>query len=168
MPSRIVTPVLSSKVRTLCWRRYPGHPYGCPNYDKRAGCPPQTPRLRDIICLTEPIVVVWNAFDLRAHALRMRAPHPAWSDRQVYCCLYWQGAARKALRWNIEVAKGRYGEELCVLVRPEAHGVDVTATMKSIGIVLEWPPRVKAYQVALLGTARKGLDPVCREEIGEF
>lgn len=35
---------------------------------------------------------------------------------------------------------------------PEACGVDVTATMKLIGIDLEWPPVNVAYQVALVGT----------------
>ena len=38
---------------------------------------------------------------------------------------------------------------------PEAMGLDVTATMKSIGVVLEWPPRELAVQVALAGTLKR-------------
>ena len=34
---------------------------------------------------------------------------------------------------------------------PEAAGVNVTATMASIDIDLEWPPVTVAYQVALAG-----------------
>jgi hypothetical protein len=32
---------------------------------------------------------------------------------------------------------------------PEAMGVNVTATMKEIGIQLEWPPKRWAHQVAM-------------------
>ena len=35
--------------------------------------------------------------------------------------------------------------------RPEAGGVDVTATMKKIGVNLEWPPEHMVYLVALVG-----------------
>lgn len=33
--------------------------------------------------------------------------------------------------------------------------VDVTATMRSVGIDLEWPPITKAYQIALAGKCRR-------------
>jgi len=33
--------------------------------------------------------------------------------------------------------------------------VDVTATMASLGIKLEWPPVKVAYQVALVGTPKQ-------------
>jgi len=39
----------------------------------------------------------------------------------------------------------------------EANGVNVTATMKKIGIELEWPPREYAYQVAVLGRKKRTL-----------
>jgi hypothetical protein len=37
---------------------------------------------------------------------------------------------------------------------PEALGLNVTATMRMIGIDLEWPPREFTYQVALAGAKR--------------
>jgi hypothetical protein len=67
---------------------------------------------------------------------------------------YWQGTARKQLREKImRFMRERPG--LFALAIPEARGVNVTATMQSIGIELEWPPRIIAYQVALLGKRRE-------------
>lgn len=44
-----------------------------------------------------------------------------------------------------------------VVLTPEAHGVNLTETMRSAGIVLEWPPDRLAYQIVLAGTpAHKG------------
>jgi len=38
---------------------------------------------------------------------------------------------------------------------PEAMGVNVTETMKRVGIELEWPPVNVAYQIALAGIFKK-------------
>lgn len=69
-----------------------------------------------------------------------------------------EGTARKQLEMVIEIALGQFpanrGEPL-VLRCPEAHGVDVTTTMLSLGVKLEWPPVTVAYQVALLGVAKR-------------
>ncbi len=156
-----VTPVLDESVRDLCCRPYPGHPKGCPNWGKRDTCPPAAPLLQDILTLVEPVFAVWNRFDLAAHVARMRERHPGWSDRQLYCCLCWQGTARKQLRAKIKcflheqnLANAldlKYHVDLLVVGCPEACGVNVTATLASIGITLEWPPRVWAYQVVLVG-----------------
>lgn len=148
--------VYEPSVRELCTRPYLNHPRGCPNWGKRATCPPRCQLLPKVFDLAEPTFVIWNAFDLAAHASRMRKRHPEWSDRQVYCCLYWQPTARKQLR---EVVRGfivwdRHRPPRIVLYCPEAMGVNVTATMQAIGIDLEWPPRKFAYQVAIAGTRR--------------
>jgi hypothetical protein len=42
--------------------------------------------------------------------------------------------------------------EMLVLDTPEAAGVNITATMKSIGIDLEWPPKTVTYQVVVAGS----------------
>jgi hypothetical protein len=84
----------------------------------------------------------------------MREKHPDWSERQLRCCLYWQGTARAALRRKIEAfLAGQPG--LLAITCPEACGVDVTATMSSLGIELEWPPVSVAYRVALVGTPKR-------------
>lgn len=148
MPWDFVALVHDPEVRKLCPRRYPGHPKGCPNYGKKAGCPPQAPLLLDINEPSWRTAVIWNRFEFGEHVERMRSKHPDWSERQLECCLYWQGTARKALKEQIKHFKRSY--PFYEITRcPEAMGVDVTATMKRAGIKLEWPPERYAYQVAV-------------------
>ncbi len=70
--------------------------------------------------------------------------------RQLECCLYWQPKARKQLKTRIHeffcVHNGLHIESY-----PEAAGVDITSTMKHVGIELEWPPEEVTYQVVLAG-----------------
>ena len=155
-----VKPVLDMAMRKLCTKPYPGHREGCPNYGKRDTCPPRAPALPDVMALSKPVYVVWNTFDLGAHADNMWALHPEWSARQARCCLYWQGAARVALRVKVDAFTDKecHPECDCILYCPEACGVNVTATMRKAGIELEWPvPAIKlARQVALVGTRKEG------------
>ena len=37
---------------------------------------------------------------------------------------------------------------------PEAMGVNVTATMKNIGVTLEWPPQEVVRKVAIIGVRK--------------
>lgn len=147
-----VVPVLDGSVRNLCRRPYAGHPKGCPNYGCKERCPPRSPMLADVIDLQQPVFAIWNAFDLGKHVERVRAKHPTWTERQLYCCLYWQGTARKSLREKIrQFCHVRPCSGLTIVGCPEACGVNVTETMKRVGIFLEWPPRVSAIQVVLAG-----------------
>jgi hypothetical protein len=84
----------------------------------------------------------------------MHAKHPNWTDRQIRCCLYWQSKARKELREKLKLFLSEH-PEFIVLTTPEACGVDVDATMASLGAKLEWPPVSLAYQVALVGSPHK-------------
>jgi predicted metal-binding protein len=154
-------PVIDLSMRDLCKRPYPGHPRGCPNYGKRATCPPRAPLLGDAYVLQAPCFLVVNEFDLSAHVRRMRRRHPGWSDRQLRCCLYWQGTARKQLRDKVRRAlleaqrysireRGVWSVEYV----PEAMGMNVTATCAQIGIDLEWPPERVVRQVAFIGLRR--------------
>lgn len=149
-----VIPVYDPAVRDLCCRRYPNHPHGCPNYGKKPGCPPAAPLLPDVLDLSKPVYAIWNVFDFKAHCDKMRQKHPTWSDRQVTNCLYWQGTARKQLREEICVFLDQHllGLDWVILGCPEASGVNVTETMRSISIELEWPPKTITYQVVLVGS----------------
>ena len=158
----MVVPVIDPKVRGLCVKAYPRHPRGCPNFRSKAGCPPQAPLLADYFDLSRPTYAIWNVFPIGEHVRSMRLAHPTWSDAQLYCCLYWQPRARSQL--GIEIVQftswlvgqlGNYNEMVEINRCPEAMGLDVSATMKSIGVTLEWPPREFAVQVALAGTLRK-------------
>ena len=151
----LVTPVIDPKVRALCVAPYPNHKKGCPNFGKKAGCPPQAPMLGDAIDLSKPVYLIYHKYNFKGHVERMRAAHPDWSQRQLECCLYWQGTARKGLKaaiadFNFE----HFGQFFFINSCPEAMGLNVTATMKSIGVELEWPPVNFTHHVALAGTAK--------------
>lgn len=145
-----IQPVIDYSVRGLCVRPYPGHPRGCPNFNKKSGCPPSAPKFDQYFDMSQPIYAIINRFDLASHRDRMRLLHPSWSHRQLDCCLYWQGSARKLLSIEIDrflIDYSGYEINTC----PEAMGVNITETLRSIGVVLEWPPVQYTYQVALAG-----------------
>ncbi len=149
-----VKPVIIRPAHSLCLRAYPNHKNGCPNYHKKQGCPPGVPIFNTVYDLSKPIYAIYNKFDFKGHVDRMREKHPNWSKRQLECCLYWQGTARKRLRERIEIFKKAVSEEYIVNGNPEAMWVNVTETMKRVGIELEWPPVNVAYQIAMAGILR--------------
>ena len=139
--------------KDMCKLSYYKHPNGCPNYGKKKGCPPHTRFFDEIYDLSESVYALYNIFDLKSHVMRMRDKHPEWSQRQLECCLYWQGTARKELR---EFIKGwlKNHREYTIEATPEGLGVNITNTLHNIGIELEWPPISTAYQVALAGVSK--------------
>lgn len=145
--------VVDYSVRNLCSKPYPNHPKGCPNFGKRPLCPPKCPHIEDVFDVSQDFWVVWIEFDFTAHVCRMSKKHPDWSKRQKECCLYWQGTANKMLRDALADMKyylrgtGHWKTSFC----PEAMGVNVTATMKNLDVVLEWPPKNIVRKVALIG-----------------
>jgi len=158
----LIEPVIDLSVRGLCRRPYHGHKKGCPNYDKKLGCPPQAPIIYDVLDFGKPIWAVWIDFDLANQRLRMKTKHPNWSNRQLDCCLYWQGRAKKLLGilvLNFIRNKAELGEadELKALYVPEAMGVNVTETMKNAGVILEWPPENIVRKIAFLGSPFKSM-----------
>lgn len=149
--------VIDQSMRGLCKKEYPNHPKGCPNYNKRHDCPPKVPLIGKVFDLSKPVFAIWNIYDFKAHTDKMRLLHTNqpekkdWSLRQIECCLYWQGTARKQLKSKVEDFTRKEGKHL-ILTTPEACGVNITETMKNVGVVLEWPPKIVTYQVALAGT----------------
>lgn len=153
MPWMQVEPVLLDGLPgDLCQRRYTGHRKGCPNYGKRPTCPPQAMLWTPDFCWGKTWYAVWHVFDFGTHVEKMRVAHPTWTERQLANCLYWQGTARKELRAEVlrflHILPPPVPEVHWV---PEAHGVNVTETMRRIGVELEWPPRTVTHQVALIG-----------------
>jgi predicted metal-binding protein len=156
MPTIRITPVFDQKFRGLCIKPYPLHPHGCPNFGKAIRCPPAVGLLEEVYDLQKPSYTIYNVFDLDAHVGKMRRLHPNWSERQLYCCLYWQGKARKELKSEVEKFHRTKDpmKELLVTTCPEAMGLNVTETMRRAGIKLEWPPVEIALQVAFAGIPR--------------
>lgn len=143
-----INPVIDLKVRGLCKTPYFSHPKGCPNFGLKESCPPLIKLYNQIYDVTKPVYVIYNTFDLASHVEKLRQKHPQWTRRQLECTLYWQGTARKRLREKIDIFKNDH-PEYEVTIRPEAMGVNVTETMKQIGIELEWPPTKTVFQVAM-------------------
>jgi predicted metal-binding protein len=151
-----VTPVIDGRTRSLCLLPYDGHRRGCPNFGRRAICPPEAPAFFDYFDPHHQIYAVIAEYDLAAHVERMQRLHPDWSVKQAHCCRYWQSTVRKTLRLGIrELISGRPGLSGHVVTEcPEAMGVDVTATLSAAGVELEWPPSKIVRKVAMIGKPR--------------
>ncbi len=150
-----VEPVIDNKMRKICTKAYPNHPKGCPNFSKKPGCPPGCPRIDKLISMGNLMqkYAIFNRFDFKGHCDRMRTRHPEWSQRQVECCLYWQGSARKTLREKISAFSWKH-PHYSIVDCPEGAGVNITETMKNAGVILEWPPVNYTYQIVLAGIAK--------------
>lgn len=124
--------------RSICIKKYKNHKKGCPNYGKKPDCPPDAPMFDQVFDITKPIYAIYSTYNLNAHVEKMRVKHPQWTETQLLNVLYWQGTARKYLKDNIALfnelfrSKGYYST-----TSPEAMGVDVTLTLKNVGIDLE-------------------------------
>jgi len=154
-----VIPIINPDIQTLCLRPYANHKKGCPNYNYKEGCPPNAQMFDSVCDIKKPIFAICEAFDFRGHVKRMKEKHPKWSQRQLECCLYWQGGVRKRLKIRMEVFHGAMmglnGRDYFLTDVPEAMGVNVTETMRRVGIELEWPPVDVAYKIAMAGVRRK-------------
>ena len=156
MPWARIEPVLIDGLPgDLCQRGYSGHSKGCPNYGKRPVCPPRAVLLTPEVVIGKEWYAVYNIFDFGAHVRKMRDLHPTWSQRQLECCLYWQGSARKFLKQEVVKFLHNVTPPLPIVNWvPEARGIDVTETMRRYGIILEWPPTAVAYQIAIVGLSK--------------
>lgn len=148
--------VIDYSVRELCYRPYQNHPKGCPNFGKRPTCPPRCLKLENAFDVPKGFWVVWVDFDFAIYRRNMKRKHPNWSQRQIDCCLYWQGGVKKKLKEAVVDlmyyldGRGDWYATDC----PEAFGVNVTETMKTLGVILEWPPENIVYKIAIIGIQR--------------
>lgn len=150
MSYAVVKPVIDYSVRKLCVRKYHNHSKGCPNFGKKGTCPPEIPLFCNVFDMTKDLYAVWNCFSFGKHVSRMKEKHPEWTQRQLECCLYWQGTARKQLKEKVsEFVKEHH--DMYITFCPEGMGMNVTETMKSVGVELEWPPVNYTYQIAIAG-----------------
>ena len=146
-----VNPVIDKRINGLCLKSYPLHPKGCPNWNKKKGCPPNILSLNRIINFKKEIYIIYNKYNFKQHCNKMKERHPNWSKRQIECCLYWQGTARKQLKEKIKLFFKEF-PNYYIIKCPEGSGVNLTETMKQLNIELEWPPINYAYQIILAGT----------------
>lgn len=75
-----VNPVINHSVRGLCVKQYYNHPKGCPNFNKKNGCPPNAKYFEDVYDLNKPIYAICNIFQFNKHIEKMKFNHPDWSE----------------------------------------------------------------------------------------
>jgi len=141
--------VIDLRARDWCKLPYPNHLRGCPNYGKKAGCPPKAPLFESFV--ESPFTLVAVGFNLAEWTKKMKDKHPNWSDRQTRCCLYWQGKVRKVLR---EECNRIASDDELILYNPEAMGVHVFKTCELVDVKLERNPQNIVWKVAIIGKDR--------------
>jgi len=139
---------INYKAREWCKLPYPAHTKGCPNFGKNPYCPPTAPLIEDWLGDYRQAWFICLAFNLKEHREAMLAKHPKWTNRQANCLLYWQPKVNKALKLAVShFAVNRLnGITYC----PEAMGLNVIATAKSVGIPIKTKPIDTIYKIALV------------------
>jgi hypothetical protein len=121
------------------------------------------PLFEDVFDTSQNIWALWAEYDIAYHRERQRERHPGWSERALVNPRHWQGTVRKFLREKaqqlLEIAAGcqprlRDSQGFFYTTCPEAMGVNVTATMKNVGVRLEWPPKEITRLIYLAGVKK--------------
>lgn len=71
-----VKPIIDAAMRSLCRERYPNHPRGCLNWNKKKGCPPKAKMIDKILDMNKPIFAIYNKYPFGEHVQRMKNKHP--------------------------------------------------------------------------------------------
>jgi hypothetical protein len=140
----------------LCRLPYPGHPKGCPNWNRSPNCPPKAQRIEEEYDLSKASYFVIQPFDIASQKEKMKALHPNWSDKKCACCLYWQNGVRKKLTVGVYAFKQKlyaanWGYSFDYELIPEAMGIDVFETAHYHGLSIERNPQNILYKIAFVG-----------------
>jgi len=140
IPSEYI--VYDKKILNLCRVPFYNHSKGCPNWNKKEGCPPNVLLIDKILDFNKELYIIYTEFNVGEFAEKMRLMHPEWHKhpRQWYNPRRWQPKARK-LHAKDQLLAMKTGIDT-ILSSAEANGVNITDTIKNIGIILkwDWPP----------------------------
>ena len=123
-------------VNYLCTQQYHKHKKGCPNFNRKQGCPPHIQHLSQQYDL-ESINMLLLKFPFRYYISLKQQDHPDWSLRQLSNQRHWQ----KHLKANLNEYWNNTKEEYPgykVIENPEGQGVNVEETLKLLNIDLDW------------------------------
>lgn len=160
------------KTQKWCSLPYPGHPNGCPNYNKSEFCPPNVPFLKCILNNFNYFYLIYAKFDLKKYKNLMLDKHPYWTEKQATCVLYWQNSIKKILKdfikkIFIENPKNNFylfssgSGYKCHIFKQnniysmEATGINVIKTLKDNDINFEIKPKNFVLLVNLLCAREK-------------
>ena len=132
-----------------CKLPYSGHPKGCVNFNKRVGCPPNSKFFGDLI--SAPFFLVAQEFDLSEQVEILNKKESNLEDKRAFCLDYYRGSFSKKIKEEAEAFLESRNQDLFLLERPEANGVDIFNTCKNVGILLERDPKRKFWKVILIG-----------------
>ena len=162
---------------TWLWCRMPykGYPNGCPMYNTRSDCPPQTILINEIFNLDHyhatnsinlryleagsegpNLYLIYQEFDIALQEYKMQDKHPDWTVKQCRCCRYYQRGLDKRIE---EEAKKfiKDKENYIVLPRPEAYGLNCFSTFRFHEMNLEknYEEQDKIVKMVLVGPAKE-------------
>ena len=135
--------IIDNGVKRLCKKPYLNYKIGCP---KLYECQGDGLGIRDVVDLRQSLIV-WSVFNIDEFV-----EHKTPQDLYRYWT-YWRQKRRSLFLHDLEEISCMYPSYACV-DKPEAFGVDVDATMRNMGIRLEWPPRKVCYSVAVVGKTK--------------
>lgn len=134
-----ITPVIHSKKKSmkLCTQPYYKHSKGCPNFNKKEGCPPNILHISEEYDLTSLHAFVLR-FPFEQYLNLKKEIHPDWTNRALANQRHWQSHLRATLlsAYKEEIEE-QYPNHTLIL-NPEAQGINVDETLKTVGIELEW------------------------------
>ena len=141
----------SVRVQDMCKRKYYNHPKGCPNVGKLYH-PPNVPLFDEVFDLNKSTYIVGLRFDLKEHFDSMRKGNPKWTDRQVYCVLYWQGRTRKLVKEFALSKFNNIGIDVIFDRVPSRYGVNMNKTIKPFNKSIHFPVVRYTWTMGLVAT----------------
>ena len=138
------------KMIAFCRTPYPKHPRGCPNWNYKEGCPPQT---KPFLNLYLPGVrVVIAQMDFGRYLTLKKQRHPDWTERALRNPLHWQGHLRAKLNMYVSSLEIPPGFE--IVDNPEAMGINIFETCHRADFVLERNPTLFVCKIKFLAKPR--------------
>ncbi len=133
--------------RGLCVKKYHNHRRGCLKYGEKEICPPKIPMYDQVFDMSKDIYLIDTPFRIGDHYRKRRELQPTWTEYEIKNSRHWQNGVISQHEAEIEKFYNIYGREY-IAITPEALGVDVTATLKEVGIYLEWPPEEITHRIS--------------------
>lgn len=179
------TIIFTVKTRLWCKLSYPGHVYGCPNFNKKPECPKICTYLKNKVLNFNYFNLFYVRFDFKRYKNMMHDIHSNWSERQLGNSLWWQSQIKKIMRLKIEryyinnydlyllfcgsgiPHKSIIKKNQRVIPSMEAGGIYVFKTLKNNNIDYEIKPKNFVILTALLCSHKKIIKPNKQIKINE-
>ena len=123
-------------VNQLCTQQYYKHKKGCPNFNKKDGCPPKISHISQEYDISS-IHLLYVKFPFLDYVSARGEIHTDWNLRQLANQRHWQNH----LRSTLDMYWGSIREEYPYykkIQNPEGQGVNVEETLKQYDIYLDW------------------------------